>query len=285
MKFAYSTSMFRLRSLSEAIESIAKAGFCAVELMADRPHAFPEDIGAPETTLLSKCLNERKLKISNLNCNVVTALGDAHHPSWIEEDWQEREKRIRYTLDCMRLAAALGITHITTAPGGPIPETMNQGEAWRLFIANMHRVLPLARKLGIKILLPPEPGWLIENSTQILNFLKELEFHEYLGVDFDPGHFLCVEEDPQEAWERLKDYVGHIHLEDVPANRTHRHLQLGEGVMDIPEFLHQVEKSNYQGFVTIKLETYEQRAEEMVLTSAQYLKKKGFMSKEEGCPA
>ena len=251
--------------------------------MADRPHAFPEDLTAAQITALNESLKGRKFKVSNLNCCVVTALGDTYHPSWIEEDWQEREKRIRYTLDCLRVAAALGVPHIIITPGGPIPETMNQREAWRLFVANMHRVLPLAQKLGTKILVQPEPGWLIENSDQILDFLKELEFHPCLGINFDPGHFFCVEEDPCEAWEKVKAYVGHVHLEDIPANRAHRHVQLGEGAMDIPTFLHHLEKSDYQGFVTIKLETYEQRAEEMAVASAQYLKKNGFMQKEEGC--
>jgi sugar phosphate isomerase/epimerase len=273
--------MFRLRPLSEAIEGIAKAGFNAVELMADRPHAYPEDLKAADITALNQRLSDWKMKVSNLNSCVVTALGDAHHPSWIEEDWQEREKRIRYTLDCLRLAAALGIFYITIGPGGPTPETMNQREALRLFVANMHRVLPLAEKLGVKVLVQAEPGWLIETSDQLLNFLRELDFHEYLGVNFDPCHFFCMEEDPIEAWEKLKSYVGHVHLEDTLGDHTHRPVQLGEGAMDISSFLRHLQKLNYEGFVTIKLGTHEQRAKEMAFASAQYLKEHGFIAKKE----
>ncbi len=149
MKFAYSTSIFKMRSLKDAVDSVAKAGFEAVELMADRPHVFPQDFKASEISTLHECLERRKLKVISLGAGRVSALGDGHHPSWIEEDWKERELRIRYTLDCLRLAAALGVPSISILPGGKIPQSMNQREAWRLFVANLHRVLPLARKLAV----------------------------------------------------------------------------------------------------------------------------------------
>jgi len=282
MKFAYSSSMFRLRSLAEAIESIARAGFQAVELMADRPHAFPEDLGAPQITALNDCLKERKMKIGNLNCCMVSALGEGHRPSWIEEDWEEREKRIRYTLDCLRLAAALGLPHVTIGPGGPVPSTMNQGEAFRLLVANMHRVLPAAERLGVKVLVQVEPGWLVETSVQLLNFLKALDFHDRLGVNFVPAHFFCLGEDPGEALERLAPYVGHVQLSDSPDGRVHRHVQLGEGAMDVEDILKKLEAAGYGGLVTVKLETYEQRADEMVRGSARYLVEHGFMKGEKG---
>jgi sugar phosphate isomerase/epimerase len=270
--------MFRLRPLTEAIDLISKTGFGAIELMGDRPHAFPEDLKASDISALNEQLAERKMTVSNLDAVVVNALGDGHHPSWIEEDWKERETRIRYTLDCLRLSAAVGIPHITIGPGGSIPETMNQREAFRLLVANMHRVLPLAEKLGVKVLVQCEPGGLLESSAQTLELLRELEFHEWLGVNFDPGHFFCSGENPCEAWEKLEPYVGHVNLEDIPADRAHRHVQLGEGAMDIVAFLNLVRESRYEGFVTVKLEAYEQRAEEMAQHSAQYLRANGFMA-------
>lgn len=277
MRFAYSTNVFRSRPLSEAIDAIAKAGFCAVEIVADRPHAFPDDLSAPEIAQLSQCLTERKMKVCNLNSSLVTALPDVYNPSWLEEDWQQREMRIRYTLDCLRLAAAMGIPHVSTNAGGEIPETMNQAEAFRLLVANMHRVLPLARKLGVKLLIEPEPGFLLETSEQALELLKELEFNEYLGINFDVGHFYCVGEDPCHSWEKLKCYIAHVHLDDIPASRSHRHTQLGEGAVDLAALLHAVKNSDYQGYVTVRVDAYEQKAEEIVVASANYLREHGFL--------
>lgn len=283
MKFGYSTSVYRFRPLSEAMEGIARAGFCAVELITDRPHAFPEDLTAAQITSLNECLQERKLKVCNLHGAAVTALGEGPGPSWLEEDWQDREKRIRYTLDCMRLAAAMGVPHVSTGGGGPIPETMNRMNALRLMVANLQRIMPLCKKLGVKLLIQPQPRDLIETSEHALELLKELELNECLRINFDVGHLFCVGEDPCEAWGKLKAYVAHVHLEDIPANRDHRHVQLGEGIVDIVGFLKCVEESGYTGCVTIKLDAHDQRGDDVVLASAKYLKDKGYMVK--GCEA
>jgi len=282
MKFAYSTRIFRLRPLSEAIEAISEAGFCAAELLADRPHAFPEDLKGAEITALNECLQRRKLKITNLNSCVSSVLGDSYHPSWIEEDWREREKRIRYTLDCLRLAAAMGIPSVSTGAGGRIPDSMDYREAWRLFLANMHRVTPLAKRLGVKLLIQTDPELLLKSSGELISFLEELEFVESLRVDFNVAHVVCAGEDPCAAWERLHPFVSHVHLCDVPENRSHRHIQLGEGVVDIPGFLRCLMETGYEGYVTIELDSHERDAEEMVSHSAQYLREQGFLSSEPG---
>lgn len=283
MKFAYSTSLFRFVSLSEALESIANAGFRAVELMADRPHAFPKDFTASQISDLIECMARRRLRVCNLNSAVVMALGDAQSPSWTDADMQKRDRRIQYTMECLRLATALGIPSVSTEPGGsPVPEVGARKSAWALLAANIRRVLPLAEKLGVPLLIQPEPGTLLASSEDIVTFLKELGSPAYLKVNFDAGHFFCVGEDPCESFDKLKEHVAHVHLEDVPANRGHRHIQLGEGVMDIRGFLQCLQSSGYEGYVTIKLDAYERRAEEMVVASAHYLEEKGFNVGEAG---
>lgn len=284
MKFAYSTRIFRWRALPEAVTSIVAAGFHAVELLADRPHAFPEDLKGADVTVLNGCMEDKKVAIANLNSCVVMALGDSHRPSWIEEDWMEREKRIRYTLDCLRLAAAMGVPSVSTVGGGVIPESMHQGEAWRLFVANMHRILPLADRLGIQLLLQPEPDMLLQTSHQLVKFLGELNETGRLGVNFNVAHVYCAGEDPLEAWDRVRDHVGHVELSDAPASRKHQHVQLGEGDIDIPGFLHHLEASGYEGFVTIEMESQEHDPAGVVTDSANYLKKHGFLlQSENGC--
>lgn len=281
MLFAYSTSICRSRPLREAIESIAHGGFSAVEIMADRPHAFPDDLNAAQISALLEYVNDRKMKLSNMNACTASALGDLYQPSWIEEDWKKREGRIRYTLDAMRLAAAMGIPSVSTIAAGSIPETMNRKEAWRLFVADMQRVLPLASKLGVKLLIQPEPGMLLETSDDTYMFLKEMEFHEGLGVDFSLAHVSCAGEEPCSAWEKLKNHIHHVHLSDMPPEHSHRHVQLGQGVIDIREFLGCIKESGYQGFLTVELESYDQGSDGVIADSAEYLRDLGFWSQGE----
>lgn len=283
MKFAFSTTTFRTLPLNEAIEVIAKGGFSAVELMADRPHALPEDVKASHVAAMNECMERRKVKIINLGASSATALGSRNHPSWLEEDWMAREKRIRYTLDALRLAATMGIPHVTTQAGGPVPSTMTQSEAWRLFIASLQRVLPLARKLGVKLLIQAEPGFLIERPEKISEILAELENDDALGVDFNVGHFYCAGVEPCDAWKLLMKHTRHIHLEDVPADRMHCHVQIGEGNIDIPGFLQCLEASGYDGYVTVKLDLQDKEPEEAVCGAAVYLHRLGYLEKLPEC--
>jgi sugar phosphate isomerase/epimerase len=278
MRFAYSSTIFRSRPLAEAVEGIAKAGFTAVELMGDRPHAFPRDLTAGKVSELNQCLEQRRLRVSNLNSCVVTSAGEMNNPSWISVDWQERENRIQYTLECLRLAAAMGIPSISTESGAlPAHEAMNQKEIVNLFMGGMNRLLPLAGKLGVKILIQPEVLTLIETTEQALEFFKGLPPSGVLKIGLDAGHCFRIGEDPCESWEKLKAYVAHVHLDDISSDSAHRHIQLGEGVMDIPGFLRCLQRDDYKGYVTIKLDCFEQRAEEVVLASARYLREKGFL--------
>lgn len=284
MKFAFSTNTFRTLALNEAIEAIARGGFAAAELMADRPHAFPDDVKAAQVAAMNECMERRKVRIINLNASCSTALGSRNHPSWLEEDWKARETRIRYTLDALRLASAIGIPTVTAQGGGPIPETMTQIDAWRLLIANMERVLPLARKLGITLLLQAEPGFLLEVPEKVAAFLGELAFDERLKIDFNVGHFYCAGVDPCDAWELLKKHTAHIHIEDVPADRKQHHVQLGEGSIDLPKFLKAVDGAGYEGYVTIKMDVHDQDPGELVCGAATYLHRIGYLAKlPEGC--
>lgn len=279
MKFAYSTSVFRLRPLNEAIDGIARAGFTAVELIADRPHASPEDMTAAKVTELSNCLSEKKLKVCNLNSALLATFGEQSHPSWIAEDWRDRERRAQYTLQCLRMAAAMGIRNVSTDMGaGPIPESLSLSEALDLYCGQMERILPLAGKLSVNLLLQPEPYALIQSTEDTIEMLERLKRFEHVGIYFDAGHFYCLGEDPCQAYELLRRYIHHVGLSDVPSNRAHRHLQLGEGSMDICKFLSYLESTDYSGYVTLKIDYFDQRAEEVVLGSARYLREHGFMS-------
>ncbi len=278
LNFSYSTSVFRLKSLEDAIEGIERAGFTGVELIADRPHVFPDDMSAARVTDLIRNLTRKKMKISNLNSALVTAYGDQVSPSWIAENAAEREKRVGFTLSCLKMAAAMGIPHVSTDTGpGTIPDSLSLSEAVDLYAGQISRILPVAKKLSVHLLLQPDPESLVQTTEDTLKMMFKLKNHEFVGITFDAAHFQLVEEDPCEAYQALRKYVYHVSLADVPVNGSHRHIQLGDGGLDIPRFLECLLASNYLGYVTIKLESHDQRADKVVAASAKYLRERDFM--------
>lgn len=213
MKFGYSTNAFVKFSLLEAVAKIASLGFQGLEIMCDRPHLYPPEFGPEELAHLKEQILRQNLAVTNLNSFTLFAVGDTYLPSWIEPDYKRRRIRINHTLDCLKVSQYLGCRNISVPPGGPL-DGIDRKEALGLFTKGLEQVLPVAEELGIKVLIEPEPGLLLENSSQFKSFIRDLR-SPCLGLNFDMGHFFCVGEDPTESFEVLFPWIGHVHLEDI----------------------------------------------------------------------
>ncbi len=271
MKPAFSSNAFLRYSLLEAIAIVAAIGYEGIEIMADVPHAFPLHLTEKDVRKIRSALSSHGLQISNINAFMHHADGDTYHPSWIEKDPALRAKRVDYTLRCIDLAANLGAANISTEPGGPL-EGMTREEGLRLFKEGLGAVEARAREKGIRILIEPEPGLLIENSRQFLDLFNELD-PEVFGINFDVGHFYCVGEDPSDLLVSMRDIIHHIHLEDIAAGREHHHLMLGHGAINLPDVLNTIEEIGFTGFVTVELYTYEHAAAEAAREAFEYLRR------------
>lgn len=269
MKFAFSSNAFTRCSLSETIKVLSEIGYEGIEIMADVPHAYPLYFSDQDIRDTKKLLSDNGLEISNINAFMHNADGDTYHPSWIEKDPAERARRIDYTLRCIDLAAELGAGHISTEPGGPL-EGISREEGLQMFREGLSAVEDRAREKGIRILIEPEPGLLIEKSQQFLELYTDLDPRVF-GINFDIGHFFCVGEDPAGLIPKLRDCTHHFHLEDIAASRVHHHLMLGEGAIAIPGVLDVIDNSEFSGFVTVELYTCADRPEAAARDAFKYL--------------
>ncbi len=269
MNFAFSSNAFRRHSLLDTIRIIAAMGYRGIEIMADVPHAYPTHLTEVDRRDIRKALRDERLKISNINAFMHHADGDTYHPSWIEPDPALRAKRIDYTRHCLDLAASLGACTLSTEPGGPLLG-MQPEEGLRYFKEGLMAVAEHARQQGVRILIEPEPGLLIENSRQFTSFFGELD-PEVFGLNCDLGHFFCVGEDPALVVQQLHSVIHHFHLEDISASREHYHLIPGDGAIDLPRVLQAISQVGYEGFVTVELYTYEEQAEHAALRAYRYL--------------
>lgn len=272
MQFAFSTNAFKNFSLEYAIRSIAQTGYKGVEILCDIPHAYPPNFGDEKVKATKQLLSELGIQVSNLNAFTLYALGDVYHPSWIEDDERQRDDRLQHTLNCITLAKRIGARNLSTEPGGPVadPSRASKSTLEKIFLRNVMAAEKLARSEGIKILIEPEPGLLVENSTQFLNFIKDIP-SEYVGLNFDIGHFFCVREDPERLIYKLSDHIGHFHIEDIAANRVHEHLIPGRGAIDFKSVLRAIDGICYDGFVTVELYPYQDDPASAAREAFEYL--------------
>jgi sugar phosphate isomerase/epimerase len=257
MEFAFSTNAFKKYSLVETINVLAEIGYKGIEILSDIPHAYPKTQSDSDISEIRQLISRLDIRLSNLNAFTLFAIGDTYHPSWIESDPNYRKLRIDHTISCIQLARKLGAKNISTEPGGPIMNNdLSQDQSLKLFEDGINQVLNTAEKENVTILIEPEPDLLIENSDQFIHFIKNFD-SESVGLNLDIGHFFCVGEDPSKVIHKLSEYIRHVHLEDISADRRHNHLILGEGAIDISSALKSLKDIGYEGFITVELYPYQ----------------------------
>ncbi len=279
MVFGYSTNAFVKYSLIRSLEMIAELGFKGAEIMCDHPHLYPPDTDAQEMTRIRRALERLELTVTNLNSFTLFAVGDTHLPSWIEEAEERRRIRIRHTLDCLETAKALGCANISVPPGGPLG-TMPRTRAFTHFHHGLEQVIPRAEELGIRLLIEPEPDLLIERTSEFKPFIRDIR-SDMVGLNFDIGHFFCAGEDPAAAFEELFQWVGHVHIEDIADSRAHNHLIPGLGAIDFAAVFRAMERTGYDGHISLELYPYVDRPEAAGRESLSYLKP---LFRESGLP-
>lgn len=255
MNLAFSTNAFKRYSLEDSVREIAKIGYHGVEILCDVPHAYPQNFTDEQARSLKSTLASSSLHISNLNAFTLYAIGDVYRPSWIEDDEHARNLRIQHTIDCIRLAKELGSKNLSTEPGGPLPSPADPNKL-QVFSAGLEKAAKVAEEQDVQLLVEPEPGLLIENSNQFKHFMEKIE-SDHVGLNFDIGHFYCVNEDPAKLVYDLSGYIAHFHLADIASNRVHNHLIPGRGSIDFRPVFDAMDDIGYDGFVTVELYPYQ----------------------------
>ncbi len=270
-RWSFSTNAFRNYSLTQSLAAIAECGYSGVEIMADRPHAYPEDVPPLQRNEIQKQVAAFGLEIANINAFMLTAIESFHRPSWIEPDPAYRSKRVEYTKQCIELAAELGAKTLSTEPGGLQSQYWDKKQAMALFREGIEEVVPALQKRGVTLLIEPEPDLLLETTDDYLRFMKHIPWPE-VRLNLDVGHLFCVGEEPVQCIHRLSSHIGHVHLEDIPAGRQHIHTQFGDGAMDIHAILDALQETGYDGWVTVELYPYENNPVETACRAREYLK-------------
>lgn len=208
----------------------------AAELVAD-PAALRK---------LGTALRARGLEVVTLNGFPYAAFqqpvvkGAVYHPDWTTP------QRLTYTLNLARILAELLPADAARGSVSTLPL------AWRTPWDDRRRddcrraLDTLAAELGrldreVRIAFEPEPGCIIENTTQAADLLRDADTTR-LGVCLDLAHLACAWEDPAEALARLRDARVPVVKTQVSAALASDDPIADKDVLDDyvePRFLHQ----------------------------------------------
>ncbi|MBY7142811.1 sugar phosphate isomerase/epimerase [Virgibacillus sp. NKC19-3] len=259
MKLAFSTNAFTNVTLPQAVAEIGKCGYGGVEILADKPHAFPPTPNALWVDEVKRNLHDCQLEVSNINGN--TACGffrdptgePTFEPSLCNAQPLIRQKRIDYARQCIDLAVALGSSNISITSGICLPGNP-PAQAFKYFVDSLQYITDYAEKHNINVGIEYEPGLLIENGEELLQIIKEVGSNK-LGANLDLGHAVVGGENVPHLVEQMGPYIWNIHLEDILGTK-HYHLIPGDGSMNFKAILQHLQSMDYRGFITIELYTY-----------------------------
>jgi sugar phosphate isomerase/epimerase len=256
MKLAFSTNAYLRYPFEEAAARIRALGYSGLELMADVPHAWPAHLPDRAYDAIRSAMERAGLAFSNVNAFMMNAIHDHRQPYWypsfLEPYEPYRQVRIDHTKRALDLAARLGAPNITTEPGGPIPPGMTRQQAIDLFVEVLKPLVEHAERIGVPLLIEPEPVLLLETTDQYLEVAERVG-SPALGLNFDIGHAFCMAEDLPGQIQKMAVHTRHYHLEDIAASRVHHHLVPGTGAIDFPVVLEAIRSTGYQGWITIEL--------------------------------
>ncbi|NMA95848.1 MAG: sugar phosphate isomerase/epimerase [Clostridiales bacterium] len=145
-------------------------------------------------------------------------------------------------------------------------------QALPVLIEGYTAVTEYAESLGIKTMVENH-GYFCQDSDRIERLITGVG-HPNFGLLLDIGNFLCVDEDPVKAVGRLLPYVFHVHAKDfhfksgdtpnpgegwfmTRGGNYIRGAIVGHGVVPVVQCLRLLDKSGYDGVISIEFEGIE----------------------------
>jgi sugar phosphate isomerase/epimerase len=258
MILAFSTNAFTRFSLADALNGIADAGFMAVEILADVPHAYPLSTSAADLKEIRQLLEKRKLSISNVNANCTFGYWkDAppepyFEPSLISPNETYRAQRSDLIRRTLEMAHELGARNISITTGKCLADVGPVRAAARLR-ETLSPLLDYADKLGVDIGIELEPGLYLEFVHELREWIGALN-HPRFGANLDIGHSVVNGERIDESVQTLAGRIWNLHVEDLPG-RKHYHMIPGTGTFDWAKLSRSLRAVNYDRGVTAELYT------------------------------
>jgi inosose dehydratase len=167
------------------------------------------------------------------------------------------------------VAARAGVMVLSadTGLGGYDSRPVLDPAGWDRLLRNLDRVAEAAAEHGIRAVLHPHVGTLVETGAEVTRVLEGSQ----IPLCLDTGHLLIGGTDPAELTAQVPDRIAHTHLKDVDltwarkvqsgrvtytdAVRRGMYRPLGLGDVDVAAIIGHLAKNGYDGWYTLEQDT------------------------------
>jgi inosose dehydratase len=140
-------------------------------------------------------------------------------------------------------------------------------DGWRVLLSNLDRLAGLAASRGVRAVLHPHVGTMVEHGTEVQRVLEGSS----VDLCLDTGHLLIGGTDPAELARQAPERIAHVHFKDVDARLARRvqdgqltytqgvrdgmYRPLGSGDVDVPAIVGSLRGRGYGGWYVLEQDT------------------------------
>ncbi len=200
-------------------------------------------------------------------------------------------------------ASLMGVKVVTCFMGSPIfkyfysfPQTTEEmiDAGYKEIVDVWSPIMDEYDKYGVKLALEVHPGEIAYDYYTFKRLLKEFDYRETLGCNFDPSHLLWQGVDPAVFCHDFIDRVYHVHAKDVKMNLNGRtgvlgshitfgdmergwnFVSLGHGDVDFDAICRVLNQGGYQGPISVEWEDSGMDRVYGATEALEYIKKYNF---------
>lgn len=231
---AQQPTVFGLRKTKEI-------GFDTVDIFVD-----PLEIDVRERRLIKDECDRLELPIVSIACVAVGLIDFNPSVQRFNVDRVRSYLDLCYEYDAKNLLLVIG-EYIWQQ------EVIPPATQWQFAVENTRTLGKYAAELGLEIAIELEPFdlSLINSVDRMIRFLDDVGLPN-VRANCDISHLHLVRT-PFEEVQKLKGRIAHVHLSDCNGE-VHGDLPPGRGITPIQEYLAQIQRTGYDGVVSIELE-------------------------------
>jgi len=256
------------KTLEDSIDWVADQGVGAIEFSGMDEKANGRKIARAEE-LRARC-EKRKLHIAGYSVG-----GEYLLPP------DAQRKAVADTKAEVDVAAAFGVKNMRHDVSRGWGDNAKGLKGPKTFDASLKVIVPAVREIteygaekGVKTSLENH-GFYMQASERVAKLIKTVN-HKNYGLTMDMGNFLCVNEDPVKAVQRVAKLAIMVHVKDfhvkdkakrpptgwfdTPTKIALRGAIVGHGVIDVPKQLGIIKKAGYKGYLSLEFEGIEEPA-------------------------
>lgn len=264
MWLAYNTNGLAHHRLDDACALLADLGYAGIALTPDVGHLDLATTNERDWECARALLERHRLRcVVETGARYVLDPRRKHWPNLLTADAAAAERRLAWYRQALRLATALGAREVSlwsgaldaSADGADSADgdaAAGANAAMARLVERLHRLLDEAQLAGVTLCFEPEPGMLVDSLAMYRELRRQLG-RDDLATTLDVGHLLVTESGPAHA--HLGEFaptLRNVQLDDARRGE-HRHLPLGEGDLELPPLLQELQRIGYRGPLALEL--------------------------------